>query len=126
MITQALDAASSGEAPATEAAAPSGSWNRIQATPRQPAQPPKAVADFTGGAHTLSLGPDTVTIPMEKLRMMQDSLQRAEHAISAALSFTVEQSNKLAHERLILMNAIDVISGITGVPSAHFGLGGLR
>ena len=56
--------------------------------------------------------------------MMQDSLQRAEHAISASLAFTVEQSNKLAHERLIVQNAIEVISTITGTDSCHFsGLG---
>ena len=71
-----------------------------------PAPPPLA----DEGAHVLPLPPKTVTIPMEKLKLMQDSLQRAEHAISSSLAFTVEQSNKLANERLIVQNAIDVIT----------------
>ena len=119
IVMQTLAAASG--AAASEAASSSGAWNRSQPTPRHPPTAPKALADLAGGACTLSLAPKTVTIPLEKLKVMQDSLQRAEHAISSSLAFTVEQSNKLAHERLIVLNAIDVISGISGVQSAHFG-----
>ena len=87
-----------------------------------PTAAPKPLAYGPPPPRTLALGPQTVTIPIEKLKLMQDSLQRAEHAVSASLAFTVEHSNKLAHERLIVQNAINVISGITGVESAHFGV----
>ena len=78
-------------------------------------------ADSSAGARTLDLKPDEVTVPIDKLKLMQESLQRSEHAISSSLAHTVEQSNKLAHERLIVLNALDVISGISGVPTSHFG-----
>ena len=85
--------------------------------PRPPSAAPHALA---GGVHNIPLAPSTVTIPLEKLKLLQDSLQRAEHAISSSLAFTVEQSAKLANERLIVQNAIEIISGISG-HSAFFG-----
>ena len=103
-------------------------WAGIQSVPRPPIAAPNSpidlTADSSAGARTLSLGAETVTIPQEKLKLMQESLQRAEHAISSSLVHTVEQSSKLAHERLIVINALDVISGFTGVPTSHFKYGG--
>ena len=98
-------------------------WAKIQSVPRQPIAAPNSSFDLTAdsGAGTLTNTFGFVTIPMEKLKFMQAALQRAEHANSSSLSHTVEQSNKLAHERLIVLNALDVISGISGVPTSHFG-----
>ena len=100
-------------------------WAKIQSVPRPPIAAPNSpidlTADSSAGARTLSLGAKTVTIPLEKLILMQETLQRSEHCISSSLTHTVEQSNKLAHERLIVLNALDVISGISGVPTSHFG-----
>ena len=73
------------------------------------------------GVHNMPAALSTVTIPLERLKLLQDSLQRAEHAISASLAFTVEQSNRLAQERLIVKHAIDVMSGIRGESTSHFG-----
>ena len=101
----------------------STAWSRIQPRHRPSVAAPKQLGDFTrgaGGAQTISLGPHEVSIPLEKLKLLQDALQRAEHAISSSLSFTVDQSNKLAHERVIVKSAIDVVSGISGVQTQHF------
>ena len=96
----------------------SESWAKIQSVPRQPSAAPNSSFDFTADSGANKRG--FVTIPMDQLKFMQAALQRAEHAISSSLSHTVEQSNKLAHERLIVLNALDVISGISGVPTSHF------
>ena len=103
--------------------APESPWAKIQSVPRQPIAAPNSSFDLTADSgagtrtHTLAF----VTIPMEKLKLMQAALQRAEHAISSSLAHTVEQSNKLAHERIMVLNAIDVISSISGVKTSHFG-----
>ena len=81
-------------------------------------------ADSSAGARTLSLGAFEVTVPLDKLKLMQESLQRSEHAISSSLAHTVEQANQLTIERLIVINALDVISSFTGVPTSHFKYGG--
>ena len=65
----------------------------------------------------------TVEVPVARLKLIQESLQRAEHAVTASLANTVEQSNKLLHERLIVMNAVDVIAGVTGEAARHYGHG---
>ena len=96
--------------------------------PRPPIAAPNSLIDLTAdssaGARTLSLGAETVTIPQENLKLMQESLQRSEHAISSSLAHTVEQAHKLTIERLIVINALDVISSFTGVPTSHFKYGG--
>ena len=116
------EGAGGGDASSSSSESP---WAKIQSMPRPPIAAPNSLLDLTAdssaGTRTLSLGAKTVTIPIDKLKLMQDSLQRAEHAITSSLTVGVEQSNKLAHERLIVLNAIDVISGISGVATAHFG-----
>ena len=116
------EGAGGGDASSSSSESP---WAKIQSMPRPPIAAPNSLLDLTAGSsagtRTLSLGAKTVTIPIDKLKLMQDSLQRAEHAITSSLTVGVEQSNKLAHERLIVLNAIDVISGISGVATAHFG-----
>ena len=100
--------------------------------PPSPPIPPMAApnslidltADSSAGARTLDLKPYEVTVPIDKLKLMQESLQRSEHAVSSSLAHTVEQANKLSIERLIVINALDVISSITGVPTSHFKYGG--
>ena len=72
----------------------------------------------------LDLKADEITVPLDKLKLMQESLQRSEHAISSCLAHTVEQAHKLTIERLIVINALDVISSFTGVPTSHFKYGG--
>ena len=116
-VRQTLEASGSGQLQPSAKAAARG-WGSV-GQPRPSSRP--ALMASGSGVQTLSLGPSHVSVPVEKMKMMQDSLQRAEHAISASLAFTVEQSNKLAHERLIVQNAIEVISAITGNDSCHFG-----
>ena len=119
-VRQTLEAAAASSSGQLQPTPKVASWGSV-GQPRPSSRPPAALAS---GVQTLSLGPSHVSVPVEKMKMMQDSLQRAEHAISASLAFTVEQSNKLAHERLIVQNAIEVISTITGTDSSHFsGLG---
>ena len=94
--------------------------------PIPPMAAPNALIDLTdskAGPRTLDLKPCEVTVPMDKLKLMQESLQRSEHAVSSSLVHTVEQANKLSAERLILINALDVISSITRVPTSHFQYG---
>ena len=62
-----------------------------------------------------------VQVPMEQLKLIQDSLQRAEHAISGSLSAMVEQCTKLASERAIVINAINTVSTFTGQQPVLFG-----
>jgi len=64
--------------------------------------------------------PRMVPVPMEQLRLIQDSLERAEHAISGALASTVENCSKLASERTILHSTIATISRVTGQPANLF------
>jgi hypothetical protein len=71
--------------------------------------------------HQISLSAEkTVPVPVEKLKLIQDSLQRSEHAISAALQNSVANATKLAEERKIVMGSINVISTITGESANHF------
>ena len=62
-----------------------------------------------------------VSVPVAKLKLIQQSWQRAEHAITASLLNNAEQGQKLMHERLIILNAIDVLSELTGEPTRHCG-----
>ena len=96
----------------------SESWDKIQSVPVQPSAAQNSSFDF--GADSGADKNGCVTIPVEKLKLMQDALQRAEHAISSSRSHTIEQSNKLNHERLHVINAIEVISGLSGMKASHF------
>ena len=109
---QAGDGGTGGSSSASE------SWDKIQSVPVQPSAAPNSSFDFTADSGANKRG--FVTIPMDQLKFMQAALQRAEHAISSSLSHTVEQSNKLNHERLMVINAVEVISGISGVKASHF------
>ena len=115
---QAGDGGTGGSSSASESP-----WAKIQSVPKQPIAAQNSSFDLTAGsgAGTRTNTCGFVTIPMEKLKFMQAALQRAEHAISSSLSHTVEQSNKLAHERLMVLNAVEVISSISGVKTSHFG-----
>ena len=62
---------------------------------------------------------DTIPIPMSKLLIIQDNLQRAEHAVVCGMTGMVEASKKLDQERRILKRTIDVVSNITGVSPTH-------
>ena len=62
-----------------------------------------------------------VSVPVAKLKLIQQSWQRAEHAITASLLNNAEQGQKMMHERLIILNAIEVLSEITGEPTRHYG-----
>jgi hypothetical protein len=68
----------------------------------------------------LSLPGDTVDVPMEKLKLVQDSLGRAECAISSTLHAAILNCQKLSAERKIVINAINIISKITGEAPSHF------
>ena len=97
-------------------------WAAFPPSPPIPA--PNSLIDLTAdsstGARMLDLKSDEIIAPLDKLKLMQESLQRSEHAISSSLAHTVEQAHKLTIERLIVINALDVISGFTGVPTSHF------
>ena len=86
--------------------------------PGQPSAAQNSSFDFTADSGANKSG--FVTIPMDQLIFMQAALQRAEHAISSSRSHTIEQSNKLNHERLQVINAIEVISGLSGMKASHF------
>ena len=62
-----------------------------------------------------------VSVPVARLKLIQQSWQRAEHAITASLLNNAEQGQKMMHERLIILNAIDVLSEMTGEPTRHYG-----
>ena len=121
-VRQTLEASAGSVGQPAAAAARAHVWGTLG----QPRPTSRPALSSGSGVQTLSLGsltggPSHVSVPVERMQMMQDSLQRAEHAISASLAFTVEQSTKLAHERLIVQNAIEVISKITGNDTCHFG-----
>ena len=56
----------------------------------------------------------TISIPVGKLILVQDSLQRAEHAIVGGMTGLVETAKKMNVERNILERTIDVLADITG------------
>ena len=60
-----------------------------------------------------------IPVPVEKLRMIQDNLQRAEHAMSSGLTSMVEAARKLDNERRIIKMTIDVVAKLTGVEPQH-------
>ena len=59
-------------------------------------------------------GSETVEVPIEKLRLIQNSLERAEHAVSASLMESIKYSQNLKGERAILHSALQTISKFTG------------
>jgi hypothetical protein len=57
---------------------------------------------------------ETIVIPIERLRLIQDSLTRAEHSVSSALINCAMTSKKLDADRMMLLNCIKLISTFTG------------
>ena len=57
---------------------------------------------------------DMIEVPLEKLKLLQNSMQRAEHAISGGLKDVVNMATKLKGERDVIQNALKVISTFTG------------
>ena len=55
---------------------------------------------------------DAVTVPRERLLMLQLSLQRAEHAVSHSLQLFVERAQQLKSEMLSVQHASGVINDI--------------
>jgi hypothetical protein len=70
---------------------------------------------------TLTTPGETAEVPIEKLKLIQDALQRAENAIGFSLQATVGACQKLNGERLIVQNAINQISVLTGQKPTHVG-----
>ena len=56
-------------------------------------------------------------------KIVQDALQRAEHAISASLAAHVETAKKLSSERQTIHEALRQLSLITGKPVNNWSLG---
>ena len=54
--------------------------------------------------------------------MVQDALQRAEHAISASLAAHVETAKKLSSERRTIQEALRQVSMVTGKPVRNWTL----
>ena len=100
------------------ASASSDMWSGI-GSPAQGVAGMPLLTEGTPGPLQLNLG-DTVTIPREKLKIIQDNLQRSEHAISGALQTMVESAKKLASERAIIQNTINTVARFTGEPPNHF------
>ena len=101
----------------------SSSWDTLQspvATSQQPAL--QVTPGALPGTITMvpSAGSGNVTIPVSKLVLIQESLQRAEHAVSSTLSAAVSMSQRMASERAILINAINTVSQFTGQAPKHF------
>ena len=56
-------------------------------------------------------------------KMVQDALQRAEHAISASLAAHVETAKKLSSERQTIQEALRQLSMVTGKPVRNWSVG---
>ena len=106
----------------TEDGSPSSSlWSDV-GRPRSCTHPPlhtHPLRQLTAGAPVI-LQQGEIPIPEQRLLMLQESLQRAEHAISQNLQVTVALSKKLVSEREIVKHAIGVVSKFSGVPCNHF------
>jgi len=66
---------------------------------------------------------ETAAVPLKKLKLLQDSLQRTEHAMNDTLTSNVNAAQLLQCEKVILMNALNQISKVTGeeeFPRRHF------
>ena len=75
-----------------------------------------------GGTHPLAVAQDHIAVPMAKLIIIQDNLQRAEHSMASGLTTLVEAARKLETERRIVQNTIRIVSETTGVqPSSSLG-----
>ena len=103
----------------------SSSWDTIQsavATSQPSLQVTHGALPGTIAMHMVpSAAPTaTATIPLSKLILIQESLQRSEHAVSSTLSAAVSMSQRMASERAILINAINIVSQFTGQAPRHF------
>ena len=67
-----------------------------------------------GGTRQLNVSRD-IPVPMDKLILIQDNLQRAAHSVTCSLTTCVEAARKLDSERRIIQNTIQIVSEITGV-----------
>jgi hypothetical protein len=65
------------------------------------------------------LQPECVSVPLTKLVLIQDNLQRAEHAVVCSMASMVDASKKLEMERRRLRSTIEVVANITGVAPTH-------
>ena len=75
-----------------------------------------------GGTHPLAVAQDHIAVPMAKLIIIQDNLQRAEHSMASGLNTLVEAARKIETERRIVQNTIRIVSETTGVqPSSSLG-----
>jgi hypothetical protein len=95
-------------------------WNGIHDGP--PSRGPSLSLDCMGAPERQlqTAFPDgTISIPVGKLILVQDSLQRAEHAIVGGMTGLVETAKKMNVERNILGRTIDVLADITGQKPTH-------
>ena len=63
---------------------------------------------------TLATNERSVNVPISKMKLVQDSLVRAEHAISEALVDSVETAKKLQAERTRIISALKMVEHLTG------------
>ena len=94
-------------------------WHDIHDGP--PSRGPSLSLDLGAPGRQLQTAfPDgTISIPVGKLILVQDSLQRAEHAIVGGMTGLVETAKKMNVERNILGRTIDVLADITGQKPTH-------
>ena len=93
-----------------------------------PSRPAQSSADWDGvgaayqralpsiaphGSFQLAL--PSVVVPREKLLVMQDNLQRAEHAMSSSMNIMCASARAVQSEQQIIKNTIDVVAAHTGV-----------
>ena len=95
-------------------------WNGIHDGPPSRAGPSLNLDMGAPGMQLQTAFPDgTISIPVGKLILVQDSLQRAEHAIVGGMTGLVETAKKMNVERNILARTIDVLADITGQKPTH-------
>ena len=107
--------------PGNEVASSSNArWHDIHDGPPSRAGPSLSLDLGAPGRQLQTAFPDgTISIPVGKLILVQDSLQRAEHAIVGGMTGLVETAKKMNVERNILARTIDVLADITGQKPTH-------
>ena len=94
-------------------------WSGIHDGPPSRAGPSISFEGAPGMQLQTAFPEGTISIPVGKLILVQDSLQRAEHAIVGGMTGMVETAKKMDVERRILSRTIDVLAGITGQKPTH-------
>jgi hypothetical protein len=112
-IGESADAAYRSPPPIAWAGSSTDAWSIV-------GQPPPALANNPYVHQISAQGDVTVDVPIEKLKLIQDSLQRSEHAISSAFAHGVENARKLAAERAICISTINLVSAFTNKAPEHF------